>query len=89
VFRIKNVRVREREKTFLLLRESPLLNNNLIKTQLDLSPLNHLLLNGVVSDKAIYDHLLELSNAVSTILGLKINLRIPINENKSENEIRS
>jgi len=73
--------------TFLLLRETTLLNDNLVQAQLDLSSFNHLLLHRVFGEESIHHDLLLLSNAVRAILGLEIDLRVPEGEKKKRKRL--
>ena len=74
--------------TFLLLRETTLLNDNLVQAQLDLSSFNHLLLHRVFGEESIHHDLLLLSNAVRAILGLEIDLRVPERKKKEKEKKR-
>ena len=55
-----------------------LLNDNSIQLELDGLPLDNLLLNTVFGDESVYIHILLLTNPMSSVHGLQIDLWIPI-----------
>eukprot|EP00968_Pinguiococcus_pyrenoidosus_P021742 scaffold2908_cov257-Pinguiococcus_pyrenoidosus.AAC.3 len=65
-------------KLLLLVLQSPLLHHHRIELQLLLRPLDDLLLHGVLRDEPIDVHWLRLSDAVASVLGLQVCLRVPV-----------
>lgn len=55
-----------------------MLNDNLVEFELDCLSLNHFLLDRVLADEPVYIDVLLLTDTVSTVHSLQINLRIEI-----------
>ena len=55
-----------------------LLNDELIELEFDGLPLNHLFLDTVFCDEAVYEDIFGLTNAVRAVHCLKIDLRVPV-----------
>ena len=57
---------------------NPLLDDNLVQSQLHLCLLHNSLLNCVLCDQSEHLHLFGLPDTVGPILGLQVHLRIPV-----------